>query len=171
MSGAGGGADSAATDPEDPANPERSPTFLALVLAGGLLFGFGLGFSHMARPEVVLDFLQLQDFGLLFVMGGAAGVFALATFGAPRLLGTAPLTGQPYGRRLKDLDANVAIGGCIFGVGWGLSGICPGAGYASLGIGNVAILWGIAGMFVGAYLQGYVRSMTTSGDAEPATAD
>lgn len=150
---------------------ERSPTFLALVLAGGLLFGFGLGFSHMARPEVVLDFLQLQDLGLVFVMAGAAGVVAIATFGASRFLDRAPLTGRPYGRRLRALDANVAVGGGIFGVGWGLCGICPGAGYASLGIGNVAILWGIAGMFLGAYLQGFVRSAATSGDAEPAVAD
>ena len=42
----------------------------------------------------------------------------------------------------------------IFGVGWGLSGICPGAAYASLGIGNVTILWAVVGMFAGAYLQG-----------------
>jgi len=45
---------------------------LALVYVGGVLFGFGLGFSQMARPEVVLSFLELHDFGLLFVMFGAA---------------------------------------------------------------------------------------------------
>ncbi len=58
---------------ERPASRDRHPLFLPVVLAGGLIFGFGLAYSRMARPEVVLDFLQLEDFGLLFVMGGAAG--------------------------------------------------------------------------------------------------
>jgi uncharacterized membrane protein YedE/YeeE len=42
----------------------------------------------------------------------------------------------------------------IFGVGWGLSGLCPGAAVASVGIGNGPVLIGLAGMFLGAYLQG-----------------
>ncbi|UIP01225.1 YeeE/YedE family protein [Halobaculum sp. CBA1158] len=114
----------------------------------------------MARPEVVLDFLQFQDFGLLFVMGGAAAVSAVTfTVGADVLRGTAPLTGRAYGRRVKELDRNVLFGGTVFGVGWGLSGICPGAAYASLGVGNWPILWAIGGMFLGAYAQGYARSL------------
>ena len=137
---------------------EQHPLFMPLVFAGGLIFGFGLGFSHMAQPEVVLNFLQFTDFGLLFVMFGAAVVTGITFFLATSFLGRAPLTGKPYGRRLKSFDRNVLIGGAIFGVGWGLSGICPGAAYASLGVGNYPILWGVAGMFVGAYAQGYVRS-------------
>ncbi len=131
---------------------------MPLIFIGGLIFGFGLGFSHMARPEVVLNFLQFEDFGLLFVMGGAAVVTGIAFATLPRLRDRAPLTGDPYGRRLKSFDRNVLLGGAIFGVGWGLSGICPGAAYASLGVGNVTILWAIAGMFVGAYAQGVLRS-------------
>ncbi len=140
------------------ADHEAHPLFLPAVFVGGLIFGFGLGFSRMAQPEVVLSFLQFVDFGLLFVMFGAAIVTGLTFFLAPRLLEGAVLTGDPLGRRLKSFDRNVLYGGTIFGVGWGLSGICPGAAYASLGIGNLPILWGIAGMFVGAYLQGVVRS-------------
>lgn len=133
---------------------ERHPLFLPIIFVGGLIFGFGLAISHMARPEVVLDFLQFRDFGLVFVMFGAAIVSGIAFFGLPRLRGAAPLTGDSYGRRLKSLDREVVIGGVIFGVGWGISGICPGAAYASLGIGNIPILWGIAGMFIGAFMQG-----------------
>ncbi|MFB6092991.1 MAG: YeeE/YedE family protein [Haloquadratum sp.] len=136
----------------------RHPLFVPLVLIGGLIFGFGLAYSHMARPEVVLNFLQFEDFGLLFVMFGGAAVTGIAFFVAPRLLNRAPLTGNTYGRRLKSFDRNVVVGGMLFGVGWGLSGICPGAAYASLGIGNVPILWALAGMFLGSYLQGYLRS-------------
>ena len=137
---------------------ERSPWVLAVVLLGGLVFGFGLALSEMAKPEVVLDFLQLEDLGLVFVMGGAAVVSGLSFLVATRYLDRAPVTGTAYGRRLKDLDRNVVVGGAVFGVGWGISGICPGAAYASLGIGNHPILWGITGMFLGAYAQGYWRS-------------
>lgn len=134
------------------------PAFLPLIFAGGLLFGFGLGYSEMAQPEVVLSFLQLRDLGLLFVMGGGAGVMIISFYLAPRIVGNAPLTNASYGRRIKSLDQNVLYGGVIFGIGWGLSGVCPGAGYASLGIGNYPILLAIGGMFIGAYLQGYWRS-------------
>ena len=149
----------------------RHRLFMPLLFVGGLVFGFGLGFSHMARPEVVLNFLQFEDFGLLFVMGGAAVISGIAFAVMPRLRGQAPLTGDTYGRRLKSFDRNVLIGGGIFGVGWGLSGICPGAAYASLGVGNVTILWAIAGMFVGAYLQGVWRSREAVTDAAPTGAD
>ena len=151
--------------------PDRNPLFVPLVLVGGLLFGFGLAYSHMARPEVVLDFLQFDDFGLVFVMFGGAAVAGLGFVLAPRVLDRAPLTGGTFDRRLKSLDRNVLFGGAIFGVGWGLSGICPGAAYASLGVGNVAILWALAGMFLGAYAQGYWRSRSRSADATPAGAD
>jgi len=138
----------------------RHPLFMPVILVGGLLFGFGLAASHMARPEVVLDFLQLTDLGLLFVMFGAAVVSGLAFVVLPQLRDRAPLTGDTYGRRLKSFDRNVLIGGAIFGLGWGISGVCPGSGYASLGIGNWPILIAIAGMFIGAYLQGVWRSQT-----------
>ena len=154
-------------------SPDRtdSNAFLPLIFVGGLIFGFGLAYSHMARPEVVLDFLQFADFGLLFVMFGAAIVTGITFAAVPRLRPTAPLTGSPYGRRLKSFDRNVLVGGAIFGVGWGLSGICPGAAYASLGIGNVTILWAIVGMFAGAYLQGAVRSHLAANDGVATMAD
>ncbi|QCS44775.1 YeeE/YedE family protein (plasmid) [Natrinema versiforme] len=144
---------------------------MPLILVGGLIFGFGLAYSHMARPEVVLDFLQFDDLGLPFVMFGAAIVSGIAFAIMPRIRDSAPLTGDVYRRRLKSFDRNVLIGGGIFGVGWGLSGICPGAAYASLGIGNVAILWALVGMFAGAYLQGVWRSKRAAADSSPASAD
>ncbi|MDZ7730564.1 MAG: DUF6691 family protein [Natrialbaceae archaeon] len=138
---------------------DRHPLFMPVILVGGLIFGFGLAVSQMARPEIVLAFLQFEDFGLIFVMGGAATVTAIVVAVFTRLDRQAPLTGLEYTRRLKDLDRNVVVGGVVFGVGWGLSGICPGAAYASLGIGNIPILWAIVGMFAGAYAQGRVRSL------------
>lgn len=148
-------------------DPERRPAVLALALVAGLVFGLGLAISGMARPEVVLGFLQLWDLGLLFVMGGASVVAGAVTWGASLWSDRpAPLTGYPYRRRLKAFDRNVLRGGVIFGVGWGLSGICPGAAYASLGIGNWPILFGVAGMFFGAYVQGRWRDVRAARGAE-----
>jgi uncharacterized membrane protein YedE/YeeE len=65
------------------------------------------------------------------------------------------LTAGVYTRRMKEFDRKVLIGGMMFGVGWGLSGICPGAAHASLGIGNYPILWAVVGILLGAYAQGY----------------
>jgi hypothetical protein len=149
----------------------RHPLFKPLLFVGGLIFGFGLGFSHMARPEVVVNFLLFEDLGLPFVMFGAAIVSGVAFAVLPRVRDGAPLTGTPYERRLKPFDRNVLVGGAIFGVGWGLSGICPGAAYASLGVGNITILWALAGMFVGAYAQGYWRSRARTSGAGTAGAD
>ena len=149
---------------------DRHPLFMPVIFIGGLIFGAGLALSRMARPEVVLNFLQFEDFGLLLVMGGGAittGVIVAITNWRG---GRAPLTGQNYVRRLKSFDRDVVVGGTVFGVGWGLSGICPGAAYASFGVGNIPILWAIAGMFIGAYAQGYWRD-SVRGDATTATAD
>jgi uncharacterized membrane protein YedE/YeeE len=135
-------------------------------LLGGGVFGFGLALSEMAKPEVVLAFLQLADFGLLLVMGGASVVAGTAILLATRSRYRAPLTGTQFRRRLRSFDQQVVLGGGIFGIGWGLSGICPGAAYASLGLGNVTILYAIVGMFIGAYIQGRLR-----GAAEELSAD
>ena len=149
---------------------DRHPLFMPAIFLGGLVFGAGLALSRMARPEVVLNFLQFEDFGLLLVMGGGAvttGVFfAIADWRG----GRAPLTGRNYARRLKSFDRDVVVGGTVFGVGWGLSGICPGAAYASFGVGNIPILWAIAGMFIGAYAQGYWRD-SVRGDATATAAE
>jgi len=152
------------------ADHESHPLFLPLVFAGGAVFGVGLAVSQMARPEIVLEFLQFRDLGLAFVMGGASLVVGVTFWALTRSGRSAPLTGTRFGRRLKSMDRDVMVGGGIFGVGWGLSGICPGAAYASLGIGNVVILYGVAGMFVGAYLQGYLRESRSDAGAA-ATAD
>ena len=148
-----------------------NPLFTPLVYVGGVIFGFGLALSGMTRPEVVLNFLQFEDLGLLFVMGGAAVVTGVTFYVASRFDSSAPLTGRAYGRRIRELDRNVVLGGAVFGAGWGIAGICPGAAYASLGTGNFPILWALAGMFAGAYVQGYWRSTRTNDEAAPATAD
>ena len=124
-----------------------------IVLVGGIFFGFGLAYSGMTKQEIVLSFLQLKDLGLIFVMGGAALVTFFAVNVVPRYLKT-PLLGGKFKPRRAPLSRNVIIGAIIFGVGWGLSGQCPGSAVASLGTGNILVLVGLAAMFIGAYIRG-----------------
>ena len=123
------------------------------VLASGVLFGFGLALSTMIRPEVVLGFLQWREFGLMLVMGGAVVVTA-ATYGiAPRLMRIPPL-GDHFHRHVSLLNRQTLLGAAIFGVGWGLCGVCPGPAIAGLGTGNFDLLWALAGIALGALAQG-----------------
>jgi len=124
-----------------------------VVLAGGVIFGFGLDVSRMTHPEVVLSFLRLEDLGLLFVMGGAVAVAVIVYHMIPRLLKRPPLA-PAYVPRPETLSWKVVAGAAIFGVGWGVAGLCPGAALASVGAGNYPVLLGIAAMLAGAYARG-----------------
>ena len=122
-------------------------------LAAGMLFGFGLAASTMIRPEVVLSFLRFQDLGLMLVMGGAVVVTALAFGLLPRLL-RQPLLGGVFHTHAIHKGAKMVAGAALFGVGWGLSGVCPGPAIAGLGAGNWMLLYAVAGMALGALVQG-----------------
>jgi len=123
------------------------------VFTGGLLFGFGLAFGGMAKQEIVLSFLQLKDLGLLLLLGASAAVTALTINLAPKIL-KRPFLGGEFKKRTRTLSKKTIIGATIFGVGWGISGQCPGSAWASLGVGNIPVLIGIASMFLGAYIMG-----------------
>jgi uncharacterized membrane protein YedE/YeeE len=130
--------------------------FLA-VLASGALFGFGLALATMIQPQVVLSFLRFQDWGLMLVMGGAMGVTLLAYRLAPRWW-RKPLLGGEFDRHQAALNRDTVLGAAIFGVGWGLCGVCPGPAIAGLGAGNLDLLWAVAGIAAGAGLQGWSYS-------------
>ena len=131
---------------------ESLPKMLA-TLAAGMLFGFGLSFSTMIQPEVVLSFLRLQDFGLVLVMGGAVMVVVLAYKLAPRLL-LKPVFGSHFDSHPSFWNKDTLVGSALFGVGWGLCGVCPGPAIAALGVGNFDLLWALGGMAAGALVQG-----------------
>lgn len=137
---------------------KRKPIFYALIVLGGFLFGFGMALSQLAKPEHILKLLQLEDLRIIL-----APVTAILTTGIIFKIGNqienkSILTKDKLGRRETTLDKKVIIGAVIFGLGWGIAGVCPGISYASLGIGNTPILASIAGMFIGAYIQGKFRT-------------
>ena len=124
-----------------------------VLFIGVLTFGFGLAWGGMSKPEVVLSFLQLKDYGLILLMGAATVTTFVAINIVPRFV-KEPLLGGEFKPRTRTLNRNTIIGAIIFGLGWGLSGQCPGSALASLGIGNLPVLIGIAAMFVGSYAMG-----------------
>lgn len=135
----------------------RPSSFIA-ALVSGAFFGFGLSLSGMVSPEVVLSFLQLHDFGLMLVMGGAMGVTLITYQLAPRLL-RRPVLGDHFSVRPALLDRRVLAGSALFGVGWGLCGVCPGPAIAGLGTGNTAMIIVLVAIAAGAYLQGILADI------------
>jgi uncharacterized membrane protein YedE/YeeE len=134
-------------------------------LVSGLLFGFGLAWSTMIRPESVLAFLTLYDLGLLFVLGSAVGLNLVVYQLMPRLC-RRTLLGTDFQQRPFAMDRSTLLGGILFGIGWGICGVCPGPALAGLGAGNLDLLIALAAIFVGALLHGlWVDARSPQGDA------
>ena len=126
---------------------------LLAVLVCGVLFGLGLSLASMVKPEVVIDFLLFRDLGLLLVLGTAVLVTLLAYQLGPKIL-KKPVLESRYGNSVSALDIRTLLGAGIFGLGWGICGVCPGPAIAGLGVGNWPLLYALAGIAAGAYIQG-----------------
>jgi len=140
------------------------PTLVAL--AAGLVFGLGLALSGMTHPDKVQGFLDLAggsrwDPSLAFVMIGAIAVHVALS----RLIRRRdrPLFAPRFSLPTRtDLDPKLVAGAALFGVGWGLGGICPGPGLVDLGSGMTSAL-----VFVVAMATGMVLQRLTSREASP----
>jgi uncharacterized membrane protein YedE/YeeE len=130
----------------------RSLDFL-FTLVSGLLFGFGLSLSTMIRPESVIDFLNFRDLGLLLVLGSAVTINLVTYQLLPRLRQRS-LIGDAFQQRPFKLDRSAILGGILFGLGWGICGVCPGPALAGLGAGNTDLLFALVGIFGGALAHG-----------------
>lgn len=134
-----------------------------IALICGLLFGIGLTVSQMVDPAKVLNFLDLfgtWDASLMFVMGGALVVFGLGYFTLikPR---TRSLLDEPISLPSKTtIDKPLLTGAVIFGLGWGLSGVCPGPAIANITGFNEKMLGFIAIMLFGMWLTDKLTAQT-----------
>nr|WP_306663484.1 DUF6691 family protein [Myxococcus sp. CA039A] len=117
----------------------------------GLLFALGLGLGGMTDPAKVVGFLDVAGSwnpSLAFVMAGALGTYALLR----RLIlrRAQPVFADRFPAPPQaDVDGRLVAGSALFGIGWGLSGYCPGPALVSLPVGGTTVL-----LFVGAMLVG-----------------
>lgn len=122
-----------------------------LALFSGFLFGFGLLLSGMANPAKVLAFLDIigkWDPSLLFVMLGGISIGYFVFRYAKRVNKTV------FGEAIncpsnKEITKPLVLGSLLFGIGWGLIGLCPGPAIVAVGALNLQAL-----LFTGAMLGG-----------------
>lgn len=124
---------------------------MLVALVSGTLFGLGLTISGMVDPQKVIGFLDVAgnwDPTLALVMGGAL----LVAIPAFRLIfkRSQPVLDNEFELPTKkELDASLLGGAAIFGVGWGLSGFCPGPSVTALASGLLPVFAFVAAMIAG----------------------
>jgi uncharacterized protein len=143
------------------------PRILVALLAG-TLFGLGLDISGMMNPAKVVGFLDVAgewDPTLAFVMGGAL----LVTIPAFRLIlnRPRPILADSFALPTKSaLDGRLLGGAALFGVGWGLSGFCPGPAVAALTTGLTPVFAFVAAMIAGMVLYAWVFERPARGSVK-----
>lgn len=124
---------------------------LVIALFSGTIFGAGLALGGMTDPARVRGFLDLfgaWDPTLAFVMGGAVLVMAAAWLVQKNM--QRPLFAESFALPTRsDLTPRLVGGSALFGIGWGIAGLCPGPGFAALAIDAPS-----AAIFVAALLAG-----------------
>lgn len=133
----------------------------------GLIFGAGLALSDMINPARVLAFLDLAgawDPTLAFVMGGALIPSAIGYLIVRRM--RRPVMAEEFCiPQNRNLERNLLAGAALFGVGWGLVGLCPGPAIAGLVFGAWQVWLFVGAMFTGMLLHRFAaepRRLATS---------
>ena len=131
---------------------------VAIACLSGLMFGAGMVISGMTDPKNVIAFLNITgnwDPSLAFVMGGAILVFMPGYHFLIKPRETA-FEGNKFNLASKNqIDKNLLAGSSLFGIGWGLTGICPGPAIASVSLGSPIILGFIFSMLFGMILASF----------------
>ena len=125
----------------------------------GIIFGVGLVISGMTNPEKVIGFLSITynwDVSLIFVMGGAILVFAPAFYLLKGKEKSALGIDISLPNNNLQIDRRLIIGTSLFGIGWGLVGLCPGPAISSLAFFQPISIFFLASMLVGVYVNRYL---------------
>jgi len=131
-----------------------------IALVSGIIFGIGLSLSQMINPNKVINFLDISgqwDPSLAFVMMGAL----IVTFISFRLILKKPdpiLEESFHLSKRTDIDKALLAGAAIFGMGWGMSGYCPGPAVAAIGSGNIEAIVMVASIYAGFFFQKWLAN-------------
>lgn len=133
-----------------------------IALLSGLLFGAGLTLSDMINQHKVLGFLNITgtwDPSLLFVMGGALLVFIpgyqLLVKNRKQALNHAPMQIPVHHK----IDRSLVIGAAVFGIGWGLGGVCPGPALVDLLSGSTGAFGFFIAMLIGMGAANWIKGI------------
>lgn len=141
-------------------------------LASGALFGAGLTISGMTDPARVRGFLDVfgrWDPTLVFVIGGAVFVMAIAWRIQARM--KAPLFGAKFSLPDRsDFDGRLVAGSALFGIGWGIAGLCPGPAIASIALSPLSVLPFLLAMFAGMAVHNLLPERVSGDDNQGARA-
>lgn len=150
-----------------------------IALVAGLLFGVGLIVSGMTDPAKVKGFLDLAGAwnpSLALVMAGAiaVGVVGFSIAKRKRVAAEVAWNGAPIELPTNNrIDARLIIGGVLFGLGWGVAGLCPGPAIVVASTGSIEVIAFVVAMFAGIALHDFVlatlaRHTNTSDQARTA---
>lgn len=133
---------------------------LVVAFGSGVLFALGLAISGMTQPQKVvgfLDFTGAWDPSLALVMGGALAVYVPAYFLIRKRRARPVLAARFVVPPPRPIDARLLGGAALFGVGWGISGFCPGPAIVSVAGLAPAALTFLPAMLVGALFVRWLR--------------
>lgn len=125
-----------------------------LFVAFGAVFGFLLSRAGATTFDFYAQLFLFLNLQLLWVMATAGAVGILGTVLLKRLQARVWMTGEPLSFRGKPMRRSLIAGALLFGIGWGLSGACPGTAPAMLGEGKLLAGFTLLGILFGTYLYG-----------------
>lgn len=137
---------------------------IVISLLSGMIFGLGLTISQMVNPAIVRGFLDIRGTwnpSLIFVLGSAVSISLIAW--RLRNYLAAPISGGSFPMDASTrVDYRLLLGAMIFGIGWGLVGICPGPAIVGISIGSkqifIFVLAMVAGMFIYRHINWLIKS-------------
>ena len=136
--------------------PRLRVVAIAIASLSGALFGAGLMIAGMTQPARIAHFLDPLDGwdpSLAFVMAAAVAVYAVGYAWIRRRIGKPWFDVRFHVPTRTDIDPQLVAGAAIFGIGWGLGGLCPGPGIVAAAAGSVSAIAFVLAMSAGMYLR------------------
>lgn len=130
----------------------------AASLFSGVVFAIGLALAGMTQPAKIVGFLDVfgqWDFSLVFVLASAVGVYYLTFQVITKRPG--PVIAPKFMIPTRsDVDPRSVVGALVFGVGWAVSGLCPGPILTTLGSASPSVFVLLISMIVGLYIAPFI---------------
>jgi uncharacterized membrane protein YedE/YeeE len=145
--------------PDSVGQNQRKPAFLIIYLLLGIAFGVVLTKSEVLSWFRIQEMFRFQSFRMYGIIGSAIATAALSLQAVKRS-GLKSISGETISLPAKQMGSGIryAAGGAIFGVGWALTGACPGPFFALIGNGVSVMIAAVFSALFGTWIYGLLRS-------------